>query len=141
KGFFEEKRRSFKMGRKVWKGDSFELVNNDCVLEYANIESNRFHLHWTSFPFGNHYEYTDKYNDFGHNSDNMAFIKQLDYFLPEWFRTLKPGRIAAIDLKNRIHYGSVTGKGFSTMHRFSHLVCDAMERHGFECMGFHFVPT
>ena len=69
------------------------------------------------------------------------FIQQLSFLLPEMLRCLKPGRIAAVHLKNRIHYGSVTGLGFSVMHRFTHLVCDAMEAAGFHCMGFHYVPT
>ncbi len=140
-GFVEEKRRSFKTNRREWKGKNFHLVNNDAILEYQNLPDDLFDMHFSSFPFGTHYEYTDKYNDLGHNSDNKQFIKQLDFFLPHWYRTLKPGRIAAVDLKNRIHYGSVTGKGFSVMHRFTHLVCDAMEKHGFECMGFHYIPT
>src|SRR5690606_20887446 len=131
-----EKRRSFITHRREVKGKMFTFVNNDAVLEYRNVADNRFHMHLSSFPFGNHYEYTDKYNDFGHNSTNEAFIKQLDYLLPELFRTLKPGRICAVHLKNRIHYGSVTGLGFSVMHRFTHLVCDAMEKHGFCTMGF-----
>jgi hypothetical protein len=54
---------------------------------------------------------------------------------------MKPGRIVAVHLKNRIHYGSVTGLGFSIFHRFTHAVCDAMEKHGFHTMGFHYVPT
>jgi hypothetical protein len=28
----------------------------------------------TSVPFGNHYEYSASYNDFGHNPDNAAFF-------------------------------------------------------------------
>lgn len=137
----EEKRRSFLTNRREAKGDMWTSVNNDCVLEYRTIEDNRFDMHLSSFPFGNHYEYTDKYNDFGHNNSNADFIKQLDYLIPELLRTLKPGRICAVHLKNRIHYGSVTGLGFSVMHRFTHLVCDAMEKHGFHTMGWHYIPT
>jgi DNA modification methylase len=139
--YIEEKRRSFKMDRRVWKGEKYELINNDCVYEFQNVEDNRFGLILSSFPFGNHYEYTDKYNDFGHNTTNEDFLNQLDFLLPHLYRSLKPGRIAAIHLKNRIHYGSVTGKGFSTFHRFTHKVCDAMEKHKFDCIGFHYINT
>jgi len=65
----------------------------------------------------------------------------MSFLVPELLRVLKPGRIAAIHTKNRIHYGSVTGKGFSTFHRFTHKACDCFEAGGFDCMGFHFVPT
>lgn len=137
----EERKRSFKNDRVVYSGKDWELINTDAVVEWAQRPDNSVDLFVSSFPFGTHYEYTDKYNDFGHNEDNAAFIRQLGYLLPEMLRCLKPGRIAAIHLKNRIHYGSVTGNGFSVFHRFTHMVCDAMEAAGFHCMGFHYIPT
>src|SRR5690606_13039832 len=119
----------------------YNLINTDAVLEWFNIPDNSIDLINSSFPFGNHYEYTSYYNDFGHNDSNRDFIRQMDFLLPELYRTMKPGRIVAVHLKNRIHYGSVTGLGFSIFHRFTHLVCDAMEKHGFHTMGFHYIPT
>jgi len=139
--FIEEKRRSFKTNRKEWKGQDYTLINNDSVLEIRNVPDNSSDMILTSIPFGNHYEYSDKYNDFGHNMSNADFFRQMDYLLPEMLRVLKPGRIAAIHTKNRIHYGSVTGLGFSVFHRFTHAACDCFERHGFQTMGFHYVPT
>lgn len=141
KSYAENKHRSFAENRKVYKGDNYTLINNDCVYEFKKMEDNSVDMILTSIPFGNHYEYTDKYNDFGHNSTNKEFFEQMDYLVPELLRVLKPGRIAAIHTKNRIHYGSVTGLGFSTFHRFSHATCDCFERNGFFTMGFHFIPT
>ncbi len=137
----EERRRTMKIERKEFKGSNYTLIGTDCVNEWFNVPDNSIHLINSSFPFGNHYEYTNYYNDFGHNIDNNQFARQLDFLLPELLRTMAPGRIVAVHLKNRIHYGSVTGKGFSTFHRFTHLVCDSMEKHGFETMGFHYIPT
>ena len=139
--FIEEKRRSFKTDRKVISGKNYTLVNTDCVPEISSMAGNSVDMILTSIPFGNHYEYTDKYNDFGHNTSNDDFFRQMDFLVPELLRVLKPGRIAAIHTKNRIHYGSVTGKGFSTFHRFTHKAADCFERNGFDCIGFHFVPT
>lgn len=139
--FIEERRRTFHLQTKEVKGQNFTSVNGDSVLVYMDRESNSVDLINTSFPFGNHYEYTDLYNDFGHNEDLEAFCQQLDFLIPELLRVLKPGRIAAIHLKNRIHYGSVTGLGFSIFHRFTHAICDRMEKHGFQTMGFHYIPT
>jgi len=139
--YIEEKRRTFKVDRKVWEGKNYTLVNNDCVLEMDNLQDNSVDLVLSSFPFGNHYEYSDKYNDFGHNETNADFIRQCGYLLPKLFNKLKPGRLAVIHLKNRIHYGSVTGLGFSILHRFTHLVCDAFEKHGFYTIGNHYIPT
>lgn len=137
----EARKRSFMVERKVYVGESYELVNTDAVLEWKNVPENSMDMILTSIPFGNHYEYTDKYNDFGHNTSNADFFKQMDFLVPELFRALKPGRIAAIHTKNRIHYGSVTGKGFSVFHRFTHKTCDCFEKHKFETMGFHYIPT
>lgn len=139
--FVEERKRTFAENRIEYKGDKWTLVNNDCVQEWKRLPDNCIDFIVTSIPFGNHYEYTDKYNDFGHNRNNSEFFKQMDYLVPELLRTLKPGRIAAIHTKNRIHYGSVTGKGFSTLHRFTHAACDCFERNGFDCIGYHYIPT
>lgn len=139
--YIEEKRRTFKVDRKVWKGKNFTIVNNDCVVELDHLQDNSVDLILSSFPFGNHYEYSDKYNDFGHNQTNADFIRQCGFLIPKLYDKLKPGRLAVIHLKNRIHYGSVTGLGFSILHRFTHLVADAMEQHGFYTIGYHFIPT
>jgi DNA modification methylase len=139
--YIEEKRRSFHAKREVIQGQSFTYAHNDSVLELDLLADNSVDMGLSSFPFGNHYEYTDKYNDFGHNIDNKAFKRQLSFMLPKLYRVLKPGRIFAVHLKNRIHYGSVTGLGFSTLHRFTHMVCDAMEEHGFYTIGYHYIPT
>jgi DNA modification methylase len=137
----EERKRSFKSDRKVYQGDRYKLINTDAVPEVASMEDNSVDMILTSIPFGNHYEYTDKYNDFGHNVSNNDFFRQMDFLVPELLRVLKPGRIAAFHTKNRIHYGSVTGLGFSIFHRFTHAACECFERNGFHCMGFHYVPT
>lgn len=139
--FVEARKRSFINNKIVYKGKNYTLFNNDCVLECKEMADNSIDMILTSIPFGTHYEYTDKFNDFGHNADNEAFFKQMDYLVPELLRVLKPGRIAAIHTKNRIHYGSVTGLGFSTFHRFTHKAADCFERNGFHTMGFHYIPT
>lgn len=139
--FIEAKKRSFFNEATCVNGENFTSVHGDSVLVYMDRAENSVDLINSSFPFGNHYEYTDLYNDFGHNEDLGAFREQMDFLIPELFRVLKPGRIAAVHLKNRIHYGSVTGLGFSVFHRFTHAICDSMEKHGFQTMGFHYIPT
>lgn len=141
KELIEERKRTFITERKEYVGETYKVVNNDSVYEWQARASNSVDFINSSFPFGNHYEYTDKYNDFGHNTTNAEFFGQMDFLIPELLRALKPGRICAVHLKNRIHYGSVTGLGFSIFHRFTHAVCDAMEKHGFHTMGYHYIPT
>lgn len=140
-GFEQELARTIGCTRRVVKGSRFEVVNNDSVEEYRSIEGDRFHLIVTSIPFGNHYEYSASYNDFGHNEDNEAFFRQMDFLTPELLRTLKPGRVAAIHVKDRIRFGNVTGYGMPSVDPF-HADCIAHYRnHGFVYFGMITVVT
>jgi DNA modification methylase len=100
-----------------------------------SMESNSIDLIHTSIPFSNHYEYTPSYNDFGHNEDNDKFFEQMDYLTPELLRILKPGRIAAIHVKDRILFGNSTGTGMPTVDPFSDTTVFHYIKHGFQYMG------
>ncbi len=106
------------MNRTEVKGKLFTAVNNDCVAETSLLPPNHFGMILTSVPFGNHYEYTTAVEDFGHNPSDDDFWKQMDYLIPELLRVLKPGRIAAIHVKDRILYGHQTKSGFMEVSRF-----------------------
>lgn len=133
--------RAMDVKRDVLSGENWTFVNNDCVQEFQEIEDNRFGLIVTSIPFSNHYEYTPSYLDFGHTDDDNHFFAQMDYLIPELLRTLQPGRLACIHVKDRIFYGSQTGTGFSTVNPFHMKTTFAFMQHGFEYMGMHIVPT
>lgn len=117
------------------RGGLFTAVNSDCVLETELLPDNFVDLVVSSIPFGNHYEYCEAYNDMGHTQDDAHFFQQMDYLSPELYRTLKPGRMACIHVKDRVMYGSVTGKGMYTFNRFSDKTADHYEKHGFEFCG------
>ena len=119
------------------KDGLFKLINNDVVEELAAalIEDDSVDLIVTSIPFGNQYEYSPSVNDFGHNPDNEAFFEQMGFLCPDLLRVLKPGRIAAIHVKDRIRFGNVTGKGFPTLDPFSDHTTTAFTRAGFSLVG------
>ncbi|MBO0947552.1 DNA methyltransferase [Fibrella forsythiae] len=121
-------------GRQVATGQLWESVNNDCVAEWQTKPDNSLDLIVTSIPFGNHYEYSENYNCFGHNETNEAFFEQMDFLIPELYRTLKPGRIAAIHVKDRIRYSYMNGTGFSSIDPFSDDTVRAFRKHGFYLM-------
>src|SRR5699024_3952872 len=83
-----------KMGVKTVKvqGTHYTAVNDDCVEEVRRMESDSVGLIHTSIPFGNHYEYSANYNDFGHNQNTERFFEQMDFLTPELLRVLEPGR-------------------------------------------------
>lgn len=111
--------------------ESFSVINNDCVTELQSTPENSVDLICTSIPFGNQYEYSPSFNDFGHNSGDDPFFEQMGFLCPELLRVLKPGRIAAIHVKDRIMFGNVTGFASPTVNPFSDLTSTAFRKAGF----------
>lgn len=111
--------RSLGVERVEASGEFYTVVNNDCVLETQRMDADSIHLIVTSIPFGNQYEYSPSYNDFGHTDDGAHFWAQMDFLIPELYRVLQPGRVAAIHVKDRIQPGGINGLGFQTVEPFS----------------------
>ena len=133
--------RSIGVERLEVRGERFVVANNDCVEEAKLQPENHVDLIVTSIPFANHYEYSPSYNDFGHTEDNAHFWEQMDFLTPELLRILKPGRIYACHVKDRILFGNVTGAGAPTVSPFH---CEAImhgRKHGFDYMGLITVVT
>jgi DNA modification methylase len=128
-------------GRIEENGKMYKAINNDCVAEIARFEDNSIDLVVSSIPFGNHYEYSENYNCFGHNETNEKFFNQMDFLTPELFRTLKPGRIAAIHVKDRIRYSYQNGTGFTSIEPFSDQTCANFLKHGFHLISRITVTT
>lgn len=123
------------------RGKHYAAVYGDCVEETRMMESDSVDLIHTSIPFGNHYEYSANYNDFGHNTDTERFFEQMDFLTPELLRVLKPGRVAAIHVKDRVLFGNTTGTGMPTVEPF-HAQCIAhYMKHGFQYFGMITVVT
>ena len=127
--------RSIGVKRTEVRGRNYTAVLNDCCEETRKMKSDSVDLIHTSIPFSNHYEYTPSYNDFGHNDNNERFFEQMDFLTPELLRILKPGRIAAIHVKDRVLYGNATGDGMPTIDPFSEMTVMHYMKHGFKYMG------
>lgn len=137
----EAMRRSIGVAREVEQGEGWTAIHNDCVDEARGMEANSVGLIVTSVPFGTQYEYCESYNDFGHNDDNAGFFRQMDFLTPELLRILKPGRVLAVHVKDRILFGNVTGLGFPTVEPF-HADCIAHYRkHGFHLISVRPIET
>lgn len=134
-------KRSIGVTRREIKGQNYTWVNNDCVQEVKSLQSNRFGMVLTSIPFSNHYEYTPSYLDFGHTNNDDHFFGQMDYLTPEVLRTLKPGRVAAIHVKDRILFGNVTGYGMPSVNPFHAKTLFHYMKHGFIYMGMITIET
>lgn len=132
-----------KMGVKEVKveGKNYTSINDDCVHWTRKMQDNSVDLIHTSIPFGNHYEYSSNYADFGHNEDDIKFFEQMDYLTPELLRILKPGRVAAIHVKDRVLFGNATGTGMPTIEPFHATCIQHYIKFGFQYFGMITVVT
>jgi DNA modification methylase len=122
-------------------GEKYSVVNNDTVIETRSMGANSVDLIVTSIPFANQYEYTPSYNDFGHTDSNAHFWAQMDFLTPELLRVLKPGRVCAIHVKDRITPGGINGLGFQTVTPVSDECVAHFIRHGFALLARKTIVT
>lgn len=127
--------RNIGVDRSVVTGNNFTCVHNDCVIETALMADDSVDEIVTSIPFGDHYEYSASYNDFGFNQGDDPFFEQMDFLCPSLYRVLKPGRMACIHVKDRIVYGSVSGLGMYSVNEFSDKTVQAFKKAGFVYCG------
>jgi DNA modification methylase len=140
-GLEAQMQRTIGLVRQETKTELYTFANNDCIDECDLIESDSIDLIHTSIPFGNHYEYSASYNDFGHNEDNAKFFEQMDFLTPKLLRILAPGRVAAIHVKDRIRFGNVTGYGMPSVDPFHSDCIVHYRKHGFIYFGMITVVT
>ena len=122
-------------------GNQYRAIHNDCVEELKTWPDNSVDMILTSIPFGNHYEYSPSYNDFGHNPDDEAFFHQMDFLTPNLLRVLRPGRVAAIHVKDRILFGNATGLGMPSVEPFHADTIRHFMQHGFVFFGMVTIVT
>jgi DNA modification methylase len=134
-------RRSIGVPRKEAKGHGWKFVFNDTVLETMAMEDNSIDMVLTSIPFSDQYEYCESYHDMGHNDGDGDFFQQLDFLTPELLRVVKPGRIAAIHVKDRIRFSYQNGVGFTSLNDFSGRTVAHFEKHGWVLLGKHVITT
>ena len=134
-------KRSIGVKRVKIEGKRFTAVHADCVEETQKMEDNSVDMILTSIPFSNHYEYTPSYNDFGHNENTARFFEQMDFLSPNLLRVLKPGRVFACHVKDRVLFGNATGTGMPTMEPFHALCIQHYMAHGFQYFGMITVVT
>ena len=133
--------RSIGCARIEKRGETYSCVNADCVEETTRMAADSVDLIVSSLPFSTQYEYTPSYNDFGHTDDDAHFWSQMDFLTPELMRVLKPGRVAAIHVKDRITPGGINGFGFQTLSPFSDDAVAHFRRHGFAFLGRKTITT
>lgn len=133
--------RSIEIERKEVTGPGFRAVHNDAFYELHSMASDSVGFCCTSIPFEHQYEYTHHLADFGHSESPAQFWEQMSYATPQLYRVMKPGRVVAIHIKDRITPGGINGFGFQTL---SEVHCRAIahyKSHGFAFLGMKTIVT
>lgn len=128
-------KRSLGVNRQEVSGQSFVAINNDSIVEMERWADESVDMICTSIPFSKHYEYSPSKNDMGHNPSHDAFWAQMDFLIPHLHRVLKPGRMAAIHVKDLLEYAHNSGLGVMAVYPFSDDCVQAFRRHGFVFCG------
>ncbi len=134
-------KRSFGVKRLEIEGKGYRLINGDAIEEARNLPADSVDIIVTSIPFSTQYEYTPSYRDLGHTDNDRHFFEHLGYLTPELLRILKPGRVAAVHVKDRIMPGGITGLGFQTVNPFSDHTIRHFQEHGFAFLARKTVVT
>jgi DNA modification methylase len=134
-------KRTLGLPRQEVNGNNYVAINNDSIVELERWADESVDMICTSIPFSKHYEYSPSKNDMGHNPTNDAFWAQMDFLIPHLLRVLKPGRMAAIHVKDLLEYAHASGLGVMAVYPFSDDCVQAFRRHGFVFCGRVTVTT
>jgi len=134
-------KRSIGVERREASGNGWMHVHNDTVAEGELLDTDSIDMMLTSIPFANQYEYTAAAEDFGHSDTPDHFWAQMDYLTPNLIRALRPGRVFACHVKDRILFGNQYGTGSPTVSPLHAQAIDHYRRHGFDYFGMITVVT
>lgn len=125
----------------VIEGPNHWLACGDAVDETMAMADDSVHMVITSVPFGNQYEYSPNFRDLGHTDHDGHFFEHLGFVTKELRRVLKPGRVCAIHIKDRIVPGGINGYGFQTVNPVSDQTISHFQEHGFAFLGRKTIVT
>ncbi|MBZ9712219.1 DNA methyltransferase [Deinococcus multiflagellatus] len=95
--------------RRTVEGDGYRLFNGDCCEVIKGLDTHSHDFQIFSPPFSNLYSYSPDLRDMGNTDDDQHFFAHFAFLIPELRRTLKPGRLCAVHVKNLPIYASQEG--------------------------------
>lgn len=100
-------------------GKDWAFYNSDCVKFAQTIPDNSIDFSVYSPPFSSLYVYSESVADMGNVASDAEFIEQYRFLVREKFRTLRPGRLTAIHVKDLVYYQNASDDGSSGLRPFS----------------------
>src|SRR6478672_11480349 len=92
-------------------GKDWAAYNSDCVKFAQTLPDNCIDIAVYSPPFSSLYVYSESVADMGNVATDAEFIQQYRYLVREKFRTLRPGRLTAIHVKDLVYYQNASADG------------------------------
>lgn len=100
-------------------GVNWSIYNSDCVKFAQSLPDNSIDFSVYSPPFSSLYVYSESVADMGNVATDQEFIDQYRYLVREKYRTLRPGRLTAIHVKDLVYYKNASEDGSSGLRPFS----------------------
>ena len=79
--------------------DNWSMYQGDCIEVLKGIPSDSIHYSIFSPPFSSLFTYSNSIRDMGNSTDD-EFEKQFNFFVPEMYRVLMPGRLVSVHCMN-----------------------------------------
>lgn len=112
-------------------GQNWAFYNADCVKFAQSLPDNSVDFSVYSPPFSSLYVYSESVADMGNVASDAEFIEQYRFIVREKFRTLRPGRLTAIHVKDLVYYQNASKDGSSGLRPFSDLCTQLHLEEGF----------
>jgi len=113
-------------------GNSWAAYHSDCVEFSKSLPDNSIDMMIYSPPFSSLYVYSESIADMGNVDSDEQFIEQSRYLVKEHLRTLRPGRICAIHVKDLVYYQGSSETGTSGIRPFSDMCTRLFLEEGFD---------
>jgi len=81
-------------------GNGWSLYNGDCVDVLSELPDNSIDMSVFSPPYLSLYVYSNSDRDLGNSKTDEEFYEHFSFVVSNLFRTVKPGRIVAVDCMN-----------------------------------------
>jgi len=91
-------------------GDSWRMINGDCMEALETVADNSIHYSVFSPPFSNLYIYSDSVRDMGNCSSDEEFLAFYAVLAGSLLRVTKPGRLCSVHCKQLVDYKGRDGR-------------------------------
>lgn len=90
-------------------GETWTLIHGDCIAHMPTMASDSMDHSVFSPPFANLFTYSAALSDMGNVRSDDEYRLQWEFFVPELFRIMKPGRVVAVHCMDVIRFAGQHG--------------------------------